>query len=174
LANATILEQKQKIVADLAESIKNASSGVLVNYQGITVADDTALRKQLREAGVEYSVIKNTLISKACDIVGYQGLKADLEGMTAIAISKDDAVVAAKILCDFAAKNEKFQVKSGFVDGEVVDKKGIEALAATPSKEQLISTLMGSVQAPYFKLVLTLRALIEKNGGEPADNAEQA
>ncbi len=173
MANATILEQKQKVVAELAESMQSAAAGVLVNYQGITVADDTALRKKLREAGVQYSVIKNTLISKACDKVGFEALKPELEGMTAIAISHDDAVIAAKILCEFASKNDKFTVKAGFVDGEVVDKKAVEALAATPSKEQLIGKIMGSVQAPYFKLVLALRAIIEQNG-EPAANAEEA
>lgn len=173
MASKNILEQKQQVVAALAESMKSAVAGVIVNYEGITVADDTALRKQLREAGVDYKVYKNTLISKACDIVGFDGLKGCLEGMTAVAVSHDDPVAAAKILCGFASKNEKFNVKAGFVDGEVCDVAAVQALAATPTKEVLLGKLMGSVQAPYFKLVLTLKAIAEQNG-QSETAAEQA
>ena len=130
MPSAKVLEQKQKVVADLAERIKSSAAGVLVNYQGITVADDTALRAELRKAGVNYTVIKNTLISKACDIVGFEGLKDVLSGMTAIATSEEDAVAPARIINDFAKKNENYSIKAGFVEGELLDVKGVEELAA--------------------------------------------
>ena len=130
MPSAKVLEGKQKIVADLAERMKSSAAGVLVNYQGITVADDTALRAELRKAGVEYTVIKNTLISKACDIVGFEGLKDVLSGMTAIATSNDDAVAAARIINEFAKKNENYTIKAGFVEGELLDVAGVEELAA--------------------------------------------
>jgi len=142
MPSAKVLEEKQKVVADLAERIKSSAAGVLVNYQGITVADDTALRAELRKAGVNYTVIKNTLISKACDIVGFEGLKDVLSGMTAIATSEEDAVAPARIINDFAKKNENYTIKAGFVEGELLDVKGVEELAAIPTKDVLIARFM--------------------------------
>ena len=107
MASAKILEQKQAIVQSLADQMKNAAGGVLVNCQGITVEADTKLRAELRNAGVEYSVVKNTLTSRACDIVGFESLKDVLSGMTAMATSESDPIAAAKILCTFAEKNPK-------------------------------------------------------------------
>ena len=133
-----ILAVKQQAVSERTEKITAASAGVIVNYSGITVADDTKLRAELRKANVEYSVIKNTLTGRACEAAGYGDLKKVLEGMTAIAIGTDDPVAPAKILKDYADKIETFELKGGFVDGEVLDKKGVEALAAIPPKPMLV------------------------------------
>ena len=160
MPSAKVLEQKQKVVADLAERIKSSAAGVLVNYQGITVADDTALRAELRKAGVNYTVIKNTLISKACDIVGFEGLKDVLSGMTAIATSEEDAVAPARIINDFAKKNENYSIKAGFVDGKVIDVAGVNALAELPSKEVLLSMLLSAMQGPVRGLAVSLDATI--------------
>ena len=118
-----VLEQKKQIVAELSESLKNSCIGVIVNYKGITVAEDTKLRKQLRETG-EYKVVKNTLLKLALKDAGIEGLDTVLEGTTAIALSKDDYTGSAKALCDFADKSKTFEIKAGFVDGNVVDAKG--------------------------------------------------
>lgn len=176
MANAKILEQKQQIVNELAEKMKAAQSGVLVDYKGITVADDTKLRADLRKAGVEYAVVKNTLTSKACDIIGYEGLKEVLNGMTALAISATDPIAPAKILSEYAKKNEKFVIKAGFVDGGVIDANGVKDLAEIPSKEVLIAKVMGSLQSSLYSFAYALQAIIDKNGGssEAAEAAVEA
>lgn len=167
-----ILEQKKQVVAELADKMKNAEAGVLVKYQGITVADDTALRAALRKAGVEYSVMKNTLTGRACDLAGYGDMKQYLNGMTAIAISKDDPIAAAKIMKEYADKIECFEIKAGFVDGGVIDAAGVESLAATPSKEVLIAKMMGSLMSSLYGFAYVLQAKIDKeNGGEDAAEA---
>ncbi len=164
-----ILEQKQKIVADLAEQMRNSVSGVLVNYQGITVEDDTALRKALREAGVNYMVQKNTLTGRACEQVGLDGLKEHLSGMTAIAISEKDAVAPAKILKKYAEKIESFTILAGYLEGSVVDAKTVEALADIPSKETLIAKFLGSIQSPVYKFAYAIKAIVDKDGETAAD-----
>ena len=131
----SILEQKQAIVADLAEKIKNSPAGVVVNYQGITVEDDTKMRKALREAGVNYMVMKNSLTGRACDEVGMGEMKQYLTGMTAIAIASDNAVAPAKVLKEYAEKIESFQILAGYLDGKVVDVEVVKQLADIPSKE---------------------------------------
>ena len=167
-----ILEQKKQVVAELADKMKNAEAGVLVKYQGITVADDTALRAALRKAGVEYSVMKNTLTGRACDLAGYGDMKQYLNGMTAIAISKDDPIAAAKIMKEYADKIECFEIKAGFVDGGVIDAAGVESLAATPSTEVLIAKMMGSLMSSLYGFAYVLQAKIDKeNGGEDAAEA---
>lgn len=160
MANASVLEQKQKIVEGVAQKLKNYSAGVLVNYQGITVENDTALRAKLRQAGVEYTVVKNTLLSKACDMVGYESMKDSLTGMTAIALSEKDPVAAAKVLSEFAEKNSNFTIKRGFVEGKVIDAAGVEQLAKLPSKEELIAKMLGSMNAPITGLVTVLNGNI--------------
>ena len=152
MPSKVILEQKQKAVAELAEQIKNSVSGVLVNYQGISVEDDTAMRKALREAGVRYSVVKNTLTGRACDMVGYGDMKQYLNGMTAIAISESDAVAPAKVLKKYAEKVESFQILAGYLDGAVIDAKTVNDLADIPSKETLIAKFLGSIQSPVYGL----------------------
>ena len=169
MPSKNILEQKQQIVESLAAKIRDAKSGVLVKYEGITVADDTALRAALRKAGVEYTVMKNTLTGRACEIAGYGDMKQYLSGMTAIAIGTDDPIAPAKIMKTFADKLDRFEIKAGFVDGGILDKAGVEALAEIPSKEVLIAKMMGSLMSPLYGLAYVLQAKIDKeNGGEEA------
>ena len=168
----TILAQKQQVVADLATAIKNSAAGVIVNYQGITVESDTAMRKALRNAGVKYVVMKNTLTGRACDEVGYGELKQYLSGMTAIAISEKDPIAAAKVLKGYAEKVESFSILAGYVDGEVIDAKGVVALADIPAKEVLIAKLLGSIQSPLYKFAYTIKAVCDK--GEEAKEAAPA
>ena len=168
-----ILEEKKQVVETLAAKLKTAQSGVLVKYEGITVADDTALRVALRKAGVEYTVMKNTLTGRACDMVGYGDMKQYLSGMTAIAISQDDPIAPAKIMKEYADKVKGFEIKAGFVDGGVIDQAGVEALAATPSKEVLIAKMMGSLMSSLYGFAYVLQAKIDKeNGDEPEATAE--
>ena len=165
----SILVQKQQVVADLAEQIKNSAAGVIVNYQGITVENDTAMRKALREAGVKYVVMKNTMTGRACDMVGYGDLKQYLNGMTAIAISDNDPVAAAKVLKKYAEKVESFNILAGYVDGAVIDANTVNALADIPNKETLIAKLLGSIQSPLYKFAYAIKVVVDKeNGGEEA------
>ena len=165
----SILVQKQQIVADLAEQIKNSAAGVIVNYQGITVDNDTAMRKALREAGVKYVVMKNTMTGRACDMVGYGELKQYLSGMTAIAISENDPVAAAKVLKKYADKVESFNILAGYVDGAVIDANTVNELAEIPNKETLIAKFLGSIQSPLYKFAYAIKAVVDKeNGGEEA------
>ena len=173
MPSAKILEQKQAMLAELVESMKKAESGVLVNYCGITVEEDTKLRKSLREAGVDYKVIKNTYIRKAAAEAGLEGFDNVLEGMTALAMS-EDAVAPAKILCKYAKDNENFTVKAGFIDGRVIDVAEIEALAAIPGKEGLIAKMLGSIQSPLYGLAIALQAIVDKSGEAPAEAPAEA
>ena len=167
-----VLEAKKQIVEELAGKMQTAVSGVLVKYEGITVADDTALRAALRKAGIEYSVMKNTLTGRACEMVGYGDMKQYLSGMTAIAISQDDPIAPAKIMKEYADKIPSFEIRAGFVDGGVIDQAGVEALAATPSKEVLIGKMMGSLMSSLYGLAYVLQAKIDKeNGGDEATEA---
>ena len=169
-----ILEQKKQVVADLAEQIKASASGVVVNYQGITVENDTALRKALREAGVKYVVMKNTLTGRACDMCGYGDMKQYLNGMTAIAISSpEDPIAPAKILKEYAEKIPSFQILAGYCDGEVIDAAGVNNLATIPSKEVLIAKFLGSIKSPIYNFAYALQAIIDKDG-EGAPAAEEA
>jgi large subunit ribosomal protein L10 len=173
MPSAKILAQKQKELTELVNKIKNSTAGVLVNYQGITVEDDTVLRKALRKAGVDYTVYKNTMTSRACDETGYTGMKPYLKGMIALAISSDP-IAPAKILREYAEKIESFEIKAGYVDGQVIDKQGVIALADIPSKEGLIAKLLGSLQAPLYGLAYVLQAKIDKENGSNAAEAPAA
>ena len=168
-----ILEQKKAVVEALADKLSHAASGVLVKYEGITVEQDTSLRKALREAGVEYSVIKNTLIGKACDKVGFEALKPQLEGMNAIAISANDPIAPAKILKEYAEKIETFEIRGGVLDGAVVDAATVNELADIPPKEVLVAKLLGSMQSPLYKFAYVLQAIVDKDseGEAPAEEA---
>ena len=168
MPSAKVLEQKQQIVNELTEKLKTAVAGVLVDHRGLTVEEDTALRRELRAAGVEYSVVKNTLTRFAAKEVGFDELDPILNGPTALALSFSDVIAPAKVLCGYAKKNEKLEIKSGFMDGKVISLDEIKALADTPSKETLIAKIMGSLNAPVSKLVRTLQALVD-NGVEPAE-----
>ena len=165
MPSAKILEQKQQLVNELAEQIKNAKSGVIVDYCGITVEKDTALRAELRKSGVDYKVIKNTYIRKAAEIAGIEGFDPYLEGMTAFAISNDDPLAPAKILCKFADENETFKIKVGMMDGAVMNESEVKELAKIPSKEILIGKILGSIQSPLYGLAYVLQAKIDKDGG---------
>ena len=167
-----ILEEKKQVVEALAAKLGTAAAGVLVKYEGITVAEDTALRAALRKAGIEYTVMKNTLTGRACEMVGYGEMKQYLSGMTAIAFSQDDPIAPAKIMKEYADKISTFEIKAGFVDGGVIDKEAVESLAATPSKEVLIAKMMGSLMSSLYSFAYVLQAKIDKeNGGEEAAEA---
>lgn len=165
MPSAKILEQKQQLVANLAEKMKNAKSGVIVDYCGITVEKDTVLRAELRKAGVDYTVIKNTYIKKAADIAGIEGFEPYLEGMTAFAFSNEDPLAPAKILCKFAEENETFNVKVGMMDGAIMSAEEVIELSKIPSKEVLIGKILGSIQSSLYGLAYVLQAKIDKEGG---------
>ncbi len=169
MPNALVLEKKQQQVAELKEKITASVTGVIVDYKGITVADDTALRKELRENGVEYFVVKNTILSRAVEGTELEGIKSVLEGTTAIALSKEDYTAAARILCKFADDHENFKVKSGFLDGKVADVATITAIAKLPSKEVLLATVCNVLQAPIAAFARVLQAVVDKNGSADAE-----
>lgn len=169
MPNALVLEKKQQQVAELKEKIAASVTGVIVDYKGITVADDTALRKELRENGVEYFVVKNTILSRAVEGTELEGIKSVLEGTTAIALSKEDYTAAARILCKFADDHENFKVKSGFLDGKVADVATITAIAKLPSKEVLLATVCNVLQAPIATFARVLQAVVDKNGSADAE-----
>ena len=162
LPNASVLEQKQKQVAELKEKLSAAVTGVVVDYKGISVADDTKLRKELRESGVDYFVVKNTILGRAIEGTDLEEMQSVLEGTTAIALSNEDYTAAARILCKFAETNESFTVKSGFLDGKVVDVATIESLAKLPTKEVLLATVCSAFQAPIAAFARAVQAIVDK------------
>ena len=168
MPSAKILAQKEAATAELTEKVRSSVAGVLVNYTGITVDQDTALRAELRKAGVDYHVYKNTMTDRACKAAGYD-MSQYLNGMNALAVSNSDPVAAAKILKDYADKIESFSLVAGYIDGGVIDAKQVEELAKTPSKEVLIGRLLGSIQAPIYSLARVLTAITEKDGEAAAE-----
>ncbi|MBQ9757005.1 MAG: 50S ribosomal protein L10 [Clostridia bacterium] len=157
-----VLESKKAVVAALVERLKEAQAGVIADYRGLTVAQDTELRAKLREAGVDYTIVKNTLTRFAANEVGLEGLDPILHGPTALATSSTDVVAPAKVLVEFAKKNEQLEIKAGFVDGKVIDADEVKVYASIPSKEVLISKMMGSLQAPIGSLVRALDAVAKQ------------
>ena len=166
------VELKQPIVEEISGAIKDAASVVVVDYRGLTVAEDTQLRKQLREAGVSYKVYKNTLVSRAVEGTEFEGLREVLEGPSAFAISADDATAPARILAKFAKTAPKLEIKAGVVEGTFYDADGMKAIASVPSREELLSKLLGSLQSPIANLARVLNQIAE-NGGA-ADAAVEA
>ena len=166
------VELKQPIVAEISEVIKDAQSVVLVDYRGLTVEEDTALRKQLREAGVNYKVYKNTLMNFAFKGTDFEALAPYLNGPSAIAVSTDDATAPARILAEFAKKAKNLEIKAGVVEGDLYDAKGMQAIASIPSRDVLISKLLGSLQSPMANFARVINQIAEKNGGAPAADAE--
>ena len=164
MPNAAVLEQKQKIVTELTEKLNGSVAGVLVDYKGTSVSDDTALRKELRENGIEYFVIKNTLLSRALEGTGLEDMRSVLEGTTAIALSKEDHTAAARILSKFAENHESFAIKAGFLEGKVIDLATIDSLAKLPSKEVLLATVLNAFQAPIASFARAVQAIVDKNG----------
>lgn len=163
MPNEKVLEAKKAQVAEVVEALNNAATGVLVDYRGLTVEEDTKLRNDLRAAGVKYFVVKNTLLRLAANQVGLEELDSILHGPTALAVS-EDPVAPAKILFDFAKENDKVEIKSGFMDGKVMSMDELTTLAKTPSKEALIAKILGSLNAPASNLVRLLNTIVE--GGE--------
>lgn len=164
-----VLESKKAKVEQLTELLKGSVSGVIVDYKGITVDEDTQLRKELREAGVKYFVEKNTMLKRAFNNIGIEGFDEVLNGTTAIALSADDQTAPARILGKFAEKDEnKFNLKAGFVEGVVYDAAGVQKLSKIPSKDVLLAQLVGSLQGPIQKLAATLQALADKKNEEEA------
>ena len=166
------VELKQPIVAAIAEDVKDAQSVVIVDYRGLTVAQDTELRKQLRDAGIIYKVCKNTMMKRAFEGTEFEGLAQYLEGPSAMAVSKDDATAAARILCKFAKDADKLEVKAGVVEGKVYDEAGVKALSTIPSREELLSKLLGSIQSPIANFARVIKQIAE-NGGAVAEAATE-
>ena len=162
------VELKKPIVDEISAHIKDAQSVVLVDYRGLTVEQDTALRKNLREAGVVYKVYKNTFMNFAFRGTQFEGLSEYLEGPNAIAISTEDATAPARILAEFAKTADKLEIKAGVVEGTTYDAKGIATIASIPSREVLISRLLGSLQSPVTNFARVINQIAEKNGGNDA------
>lgn len=169
MPSESVLARKQQFVEELAEKLKKAAGGVLVDYKGISVEDDTKLRKELRESGVEYFVVKNTLLKRAAEKAGIEGLESALSGTTAIAISDDDIIVAPKLLHKKAEDSDgKFSIKLGFVEGKAISKEEVEAYAKLPSKETLLSQLVFMLQSPMQRLAIAINEIAKKNDEQSA------
>lgn len=159
-----VLESKQQFVNELADKLKNAACGVLVDYKGINVADDTVLRKSLREAGVEYFVVKNTLLKRAAEAAGIEGLDEHLEGTTAIALAKDDIITAPKLLYkQVEASKGAFSIKVGFVEGKAITAEEVTEYAKLPDKDTLVAKFLYVLQAPIQKLAIAASEIAKKN-----------
>ena len=157
------VELKQPIVAEISEGIKNAQSVVLVDYRGLTVEEDTELRKQLRAAGVTYKVYKNTMMNFAFKGTDFEGLAPYLNGPSAMAYSTEDATAPARVIAEFAKKAKALEFKAGVVEGNVYDAKGMEAISSIPSRDVLISRLLGSMQSPMANFARVINQIAEKN-----------
>ncbi len=169
-----ILEQKQQAVAELAERIQNSIAGVIVDYKGITVEDDTKLRKELRENGVKYTVVKNTMIKRAAEKAGLDGVDEVLNGTSAIATCDEDYVAAARILQKFADAHENFTVKTGYIDNEIISLEKVKSLAKLPTREVLLANVLGAFQAPIASFARAVQAIVDKSGEEaPAEAAAE-
>ena len=162
------VELKQPIVNEISERIKDAKSVVLVDHRGLTVAEDTQLRKSLREAGITYKVYKNTMMNFAFKGTDFEGLSQYLEGPSAIAISTEDATAPARVLVKFAKGAPALEIKAGVVEGTVYDEKGIAQIASVPSREELLGKLLGSIQSPITNMARVLNQIAESKGGEVA------
>lgn len=169
------VELKQPIIQEISENIKDAKSVVLVNYLGLTVEEDTNLRKQLREANVIYKVYKNTMMNFAFKGTEFESLCDQLEGPNAIAISKEDATAPARILAKFAKKAEALELKSGVVEGICYDSEGIKKISKIPSREELLSKLLGSLQSPITNFARVVKQIAEaqESGNVPGGGAEE-
>lgn len=166
MPSQSVLEQKKAIVAQLAERLKSSVTGVVVCYEGINTEDDTKLRKELRENDVKYTVVKNTLLSRACDEVGLEDIKPVLEGTTALATSDTEYAAAARILCNYAKDHENFKVKTAYLDGAVIDMDTIISLSKLPSRDVLLANVLGAFQAPIASFARAVQAIVDKGGVE--------
>lgn len=175
MPSAKALEMKKQAVETLRDKMEAAVTGVFVEYKGITVENDTTLRAKLREAGVDYKVVKNSIASRAANMLGFEALDEILVGTTALALCESDAVAPAKILSEYAKEHPEFQIKGGFLEGKVVSVDEIKSIAELPSREILIATVLGGLNAPITGLVnvlngnirglaVALNAIAEKKG----------
>ncbi|MDR0490779.1 MAG: 50S ribosomal protein L10 [Oscillospiraceae bacterium] len=172
MPNARVLSEKKKIVGDLTEKLKS-QAGVLVNYTGIKVNEDTEMRVKLREANIDYSVIKNTLMRFAIKNVGFDELESVLVGTTSLAVSKDDPVAPARIIKEYADKYDRyFEIKGGFMDGKILSVDEVNALASIPPLPILQAQLLGTMLAPIASLAIVLKAIAEKDGASEDATAE--
>lgn len=162
------VELKQPVVNEISEKIEGAQSLVLVDHRGLTVQQDTELRKQLREAGVFYKVYKNTMMNFAFRGTEFEGLSDLLNGPSAIAVSKEDATAPARILCEFAKTAKNLEIKGGVVEGRVIDVKGVEEVSQIPSRDILLGRLLGSMQSPVANFARVIKQIAEKDGGAAA------
>jgi large subunit ribosomal protein L10 len=167
MPNAKVLESKQAIVAELTEKLQTAASGVLIDYKGITVAEDTALRNELRANGVDYSVVKNTLTRFAAQNAGLSDLTDCLNGTTSLALSTADAIAPMRVINKFSKQfnGAKFTIKAGFMDGKILPLNEILAIAELPSKEVLQAQVLGTMLAPITSLAIVLKAIADEKGG---------
>lgn len=170
MPSAKIMEAKKAFVKELNEKIGGSLAGVVVSYNGISVADDTKLRKELREAGVEYMVVKNTMLRLAVKGTQYEALTDCFKGDTAIALSAEEPAAAARILCKFADadKTKRFAVKGGFCDGQVLDANGVKSLSTLPNREGLLSMVAGSLNSIIGGLAVAVQGIIDKQEEEAA------
>ena len=164
------VELKQPVVQEISENVKDAQSVVVVDYRGLTVAEDTQLRRELREAGVTYKVYKNTMMNFAFKDTDFESLSDVLEGPSAIAISKEDATAPARVLAKFAKNAPALEIKAGVVEGTYYDADGMKAIASVPSREELLSKLLGSIQSPIANFARVLKQIAENGGAADASS----
>ena len=172
MPNAKVLSEKQAIVDALAERIKGASAGILVDYKGITVSEDTALRTELRKDAVDYTVVKNTLTRFAANKAGYTEFDEVLNGTTSMASTTDDPIAPARVICEFAKKNKNVvKIKGGMVEGKVLSVEELMSFGELPSKNALVAQVLGTFLAPISSLAVVLNQILEQKGGAPAEEA---
>ena len=177
MPNAKVLSEKQAIVDALVERIKKAGAGIFVDYKGITVEEDTALRADLRKENISYTVVKNTLVRKALDKIGMSDLDSILNGTTSLATTEDDPIAPFRIVNDYSKKlNDRFNVKAAFMEGKMLNESEIVELAALPSKDALYAKVLGTMLAPISSLAVCLGQILEQKGGSvaPAEEAPAA
>ena len=175
MPNAKVLSEKQAIVEALAQRIKNAGAGVFVDYKGITVAEDTALRTELRRDEVNYTVVKNTLTRKALDKLGMEGLDSILNGTTSLATAENDPIAPFRILSDYSKKlGDRFNIKAAFMDGKILSESEIAEISELPSKDALYAKVLGTMIAPITGLAVCLGQILEQKGGSLEAPAAEA
>ncbi|MGI6730554.1 MAG: 50S ribosomal protein L10 [Anaerovoracaceae bacterium] len=155
------LKQKQQVIDEIKEKLEKAQSAVVIDYIGITVAEADAMRKKLREANVDYTVYKNTLVSRAIEGTKYEPLKDSLAGPSAFAFSYDDAIAPARVINSIMKEYKKMEFKAGVIEGTYFDSEGIKAVASLPSRDEMLAKFMGSIQSPVSKFVRTVQAIAD-------------
>ena len=175
MPNAKVLSEKQAIVEALAERIKSAGAGILVDYRGITVLEDTALRAEMRKEGIDYTVVKNTLTRKALDKLGMSGLDEVLNGTTSMATTTGDPIAPFRIISDYSKKlNDRFNIKAAFMEGKVLNEQEIAEMSELQSKDTLYAKVLGTMIAPITGLAVCLGQILEQKGGSIEAPAAEA